>query len=76
MEWGIGNGDRAGWRANGRWLYYNALNPSLSCPQGNFPVSFWRWLGLGNFGGKFDKLGFDEVDLFDEDGYVIFHPLD
>jgi hypothetical protein len=67
-------GDRVGWRAGG-WLDYNDLNPSLTCPQGNFPVAFWRWRGLGDFNGKFGGLGFIEIDL-DEDGYMIFHLLD
>jgi len=31
-------GDRVGWRRDGNWLDYSDLNPSLSSPQGIFPV--------------------------------------
>lgn len=34
-------GDRVGWRAKREWLSYNSLNPSLSSPQGNFPIGRW-----------------------------------
>jgi hypothetical protein len=38
-------GDRVGWRANGEWLTYNDLNPSLSSRQGIFP-----WVRAGGVG--------------------------
>jgi hypothetical protein len=31
-------GDRVGWRKDNGWLLYSQLNPSLSSPQGIFPV--------------------------------------
>jgi hypothetical protein len=34
-------GDRVGWRKNGVWLSYSDLNPSLSSPQGIFPLPVW-----------------------------------
>lgn len=35
-------GDSVGWRKDGKWLGDKDLNPSLSSPQGIFPV-WWRW---------------------------------
>jgi predicted NACHT family NTPase len=31
-------GARVGWRQDGKWLHYDRPNPSLSSPQGNFPL--------------------------------------
>jgi hypothetical protein len=31
-------GDRVGWRANNRWLYYPELNFDLQAPEGSFPI--------------------------------------
>jgi len=37
-------GDRVGWRNHGTWLEYSKLNPSLTSPQGMFPLGF-AWGG-------------------------------
>jgi hypothetical protein len=46
-------GDRVGWRKDGNWLDYHKINPSLSSPQGIFPLGvgwgggFWLWVCCG-----------------------------
>lgn len=50
--------DRVGWHKDGEWLYYDDLNPSLSSPQGIFPVG-----GCGGYSGVWVKNLFSRTEI-------------
>ncbi|PSB04985.1 NTPase (NACHT family) [filamentous cyanobacterium CCP2] len=51
--------NRVGWRANGKWLDYDNLNPSLSSQRGIFP-----FLALSSLQGVFPLFFFGGVIIF------------
>ena len=38
-------GDRVGWRANGKWLYYKDVKFNKSAPSGHLPLGGGWWVG-------------------------------
>ncbi|HIK31337.1 MAG TPA: GUN4 domain-containing protein [Oscillatoriales cyanobacterium M59_W2019_021] len=44
--------DRAGWRQDGLWSYYDRLDFSLNAPEGHLPIVSWRQRSCYGLGGE------------------------
>lgn len=44
--------DRAGWRKDGLWSYYDRLDFSLNAPDGHLPIVSWRQRSCYGLGGE------------------------